>query len=286
MTPFVYHRPTSLDEAVDALQQGPAPAYVLAGGTDLLVRYKLQNQAIGAVVSLRDIPGLDTIEPEGDGLRIGARVCLSQILESALVAERAPVLADAARRMGNANIRNRATIVGNICNASPAADSAGPLLALDAEVVVVGPGGERRVPIAGWFTGPRRQCMADDEIAAAVIVPRQAGVARYERLANRRTADLALVSTCVHLVFADDGTVTEARITLGAVAATPRRSVVAEAILEDVALDDTTIGAAAVAAANDAQPIDDVRASAWYRTEMIRNLVRRGLEALAPGGAA
>jgi len=285
VTPFVYHRPTSLDEAVAALEQGPAPAYVLAGGTDLLVRYKLQNQPIGAVVSLRDIPGLDTIEPEGDGLRIGARVCLAQILESGLVAERAPVLADAARRMGNANIRNRATIVGNLCNASPAADSAGPLLALDAEVVVVGPPGERRVPIGGWFTGPRSQCLADDEVAVAVVVPKQAGVARFERLANRRTADLALASTCLHLVFADDGTVAAARVTLGAVAATPRRSVVAEAILQDVSLTEETIRAAAEAAANDAQPIDDVRASAWYRTEMIRNLVRRGLEALA-GGAA
>ena len=286
MRPFVYHRPTTLPEAVQCLQDGPAPAYVLAGGTDLLVRYKLQNQEIGAVVSLRDIPGLDAIEPEGDGLRIGARVTLAQVLASDLVAERAPILAAAARRMANANIRNKATVVGNLCNASPAADTAGPLLALDAEMVVVGAAGERRVSMASWFTGPRASCLAADEVAAAVSVPRQVGNACYERLANRRTADLALASTCIRLVLDDDGVVTDARVTLGAVAATPRRCVVAEAILEDAELDADTVGAAAEAAMNDAQPIDDVRATAWYRREMIRNLVRRGLEGLAAGGAS
>ena len=286
MRPFVYHRPATLTEAVQCLKDGPAPAYVLAGGTDLLVRYKLQNLAIGAVVSLRDIPGLDTIEPEGDGLRIGARVTLAQVLYSDLVAERAPVLAASTRRMGNANIRNKATVVGNLCNASPAADTAGPMLALDAEMIVVGPDGERRVPLTSWFIGPRANCLAAGEIAAAVIVPRQVGAACYERLANRRTADLALASTCIHLVVGGDGVVTDARLSLGAVAATPRRSVVAEAILEDARLDTDTIGAAAEAAMNDAQPIDDVRATAWYRREMIRNLVRRGLEGLAAGGAS
>jgi len=284
--PFDYHRPTTLAEAVQCLRQGPAPAYVLAGGTDLLVRHKLQNQIIGAVVSLRDVPGLDAIEPEGDGLRIGARVTLAQVLYSDLVTERAPVLAAAARRMANANIRNKATVVGNLCNASPAGDTAGPMLALDAEMVVVGPGGERRVPMASWFTGPRANCLADDEIAAAVSVPRQTGDACYERLANRRTADLALASTCIRLVVGDDGVVTDARVTLGAVAATPRRSVAAESFLEDAQLDADTSGAAAEAAMNDAQPIDDVRATAWYRREMVRNLVRRGLEGLAAGGAS
>jgi len=282
---FDYHRPVTLAEAVQCLQQGPAPAYVLAGGTDLLVRHKLQNQAIGAVVSLRDVPGLDAIEPLGDGLRIGARVTLAQVLSSDLVSERAPVLAAAVRRMANANIRNTATVVGNVCNASPAADTAGPLLALDAEMVVVGPGGERRVPMTSWFTGPRASCLASDEVAAAVVVPRQQGSGCYERLANRRTADLALASTCIHLVVDDDGVVSDARVTLGAVAATPRRSAAAEAILGGAKLDADTIDAAAEAAMSDAQPIDDVRATAWYRREMVRNLVQRGLEGLA-GGAA
>ncbi|MDP7111909.1 MAG: FAD binding domain-containing protein, partial [Myxococcota bacterium] len=129
MSSFVYHRPASLDEAVAMLRQGPAPARVLNGGTDLMVQLRGGKRTVGAVVSLVDIPGLDALEPDGDGLRLGARVTLSQALDSELVAERAPLLIEALRRMGNVNVRNRATVVGNLCNASPAGDTAGPLLA-------------------------------------------------------------------------------------------------------------------------------------------------------------
>jgi len=282
---FTYHRPTSLDEAVSALQQGPQPAVVLAGGTDLLVRYKLEGSQFGAVVSLRDIEGLGEIEADDDGVTLGARVTLAEVLESDLLAQRVPLLVDAARRMANTNIRNRATVLGNICNASPAADTAGPLLVLGAKVAVVGPDGERWVDVADWFTGPRQCCLAENEIARSLVIPNQAGAGRFERLANRRNADLALASSCLLLTLADDGTVTDARISLGAVAATPLRSAAAEAVLVGAKLDADTIAAAAKAAASDARPIDDVRATAWYRTEMVHNLTRRGLEALA-GGAA
>ena len=285
MTPFTYHRPTSLDEAVDALKQGPQPAVVLAGGTDLLVRYKLEGSHFGAVVSLRDVEGLDRIDADDDGVLLGARVTLAEVLESDLLARRVPLLVDAARRMANTNIRNRATVLGNICNASPAADTAGPLLVLGAKVAVVGPDGERWVDLADWFTGPRQCCLGDGEIARALRIPNQTGAGRFERLANRRNADLALASSCLLLTLADDGTVTDARICLGAVAATPLRSAAAEAVLVGAKLDAETIAAAAKAAAGDARPIDDVRATAWYRTEMVHNLTRRGLEALA-GGAA
>ncbi len=285
MSSFVYHRPASLDEAVAMLQQGPAPARVLNGGTDLMVQLRGGKRTLGAVVSLVDVPGLDALEADGDGLRLGARVTLGQALDSELVAERAPLLIEALKRMGNVNVRNRATVVGNICNASPAGDTAGPLLALGSTVDVVGPSGERSVPLADWFTGPGSCCLADHEIAVALRVPRQAGAGRYERLANRPTADCAVASIGLLVDRGDDGAVTSARVTLGAVAPTPCRSAAAEAALVGKALDAATITAAADAAAADAAAIDDVRCSAWYRTEMVRNLTRRGLEALAGEGS-
>jgi aerobic carbon-monoxide dehydrogenase medium subunit len=281
---FVYHRPASLDEAVAMLQQGPAPARILNGGTDLMVQLRGGKRTVGAVVSLVDIPGLDALETDADGLRLGARVTLGQALDSELVAERAPLLIEALRRMGNVNVRNRATVVGNICNASPAGDTAGPLLALGASVDVVGPGGERSVLLEDWFTGPGSCCLADDEIAVALRVPRQAGEGRYERLANRPTADCAVASIGLLVDRGEDGAVTAARVTLGAVAPTPCRSGAAETALVGKPLDADTITAAADAAAADAAAIDDVRCSAWYRTEMVRNLTRRGLEALAGEG--
>ncbi len=285
MSSFVYHRPASLDEAVAMLRQGPAPARVLNGGTDLMVQLRGGKRTVGAVVSLVDIPGLDALEPDGDGLRLGARVTLSQALDSELVAERAPLLIEALRRMGNVNVRNRATVVGNLCNASPAGDTAGPLLALGAAVDVVGPAGERSVPLEQWFTGPGSCSLADHEIAVGLRVPRQAGAGRYERLANRPTADCAVASIGMLVDRGEDGSVTAARVTLGAVAPTPCRSGSAEAALLGKPLDPETISAAADAAAADAAAIDDVRCSAWYRTEMVRNLTRRGLEALAAEGS-
>jgi carbon-monoxide dehydrogenase medium subunit len=282
---FVYHRPASLDEAVAMLRDGPAPARVLNGGTDLMVQLRGGKRTVGAVVSLVDIPGLDALEPDGDGLRFGARVTLGQALESELVAERAPLLIEALSRMGNVNVRNRATVVGNLCNASPAGDTAGPLLALGAAVDVVGPAGERSVPLEQWFTGPGSCSLADDEIAVGLRIPRQAGAGRYERLANRPTADCAVASIAMLVDRGDDGSVAAARLTLGAVAPTPCRSGSAEAALVGRSLDPETIAAAADAAAADAAAIDDVRCSAWYRTEMVRNLTRRGLEALAAEGS-
>ncbi len=286
MSSFVYHRPASLGEAVEMLQQGPAPACVLNGGTDLMVQLRGGRRQVGAVVSLVDIPGLDALEPHGDGLRIGARVTLGQALQSDLVAERAPLLIDALCRMGNVNVRNRATVVGNICNASPAGDTAGPLLALGTEVEVFGPAGERVVPLADWFTGPGSSCLAADELAVALRVPRQRGEGRYERLANRPTADCAVASIGLLVDRGADGAVTAARVTLGAVAPTPCRSATAEAALVGNPLTPETIAAAADGAVTDASAIDDVRCSAWYRSEMVRNLTRRGLEALAGEGEA
>ncbi len=281
MNAFEYHRPTTLEEASALLRDGPAPARVLAGGTDLMVDVRSGREEPSTVISLRDVPGLDAIEADGEGIVIGARVFLARLLESDLVAERTPVLQQTARVMGNVNIRNRATVAGNLCSASPACDMGGPMLALDAALRVFGPAGERRVPIADWFTGPRATCLQPGELLVAIHVPRQAGVCRYERLANRRTADLALASSCLRVVRDADGVVTEARVTMGAVAPTPRRCAEAEEALVGSALDEAAIAAASGAVEAAASPIDDVRASAWYRREMVRNLVRRGLAAMA-----
>ncbi len=282
MRPFEYHRPSSLEEAIGLLTDGSAR--VLAGGTDLMVNFRAGRELPAAVVSLRDIPGLDVLQEDGDGIEMGARVTLADVITSELVAQRAPMLVTTAQCMANVNVRNRATVIGNLCNASPAADMAGPLMALDAEIRIAGSGGERRIPVADLFTGPRENCLAAGELAVALHIPAQRGDCRYERLANRRNADLALASASVRVLRDADGLVTEARIAMGAVTATPRRCDVAEKALLGRPLDDNAIAVAAAAVEAAAQPIDDVRASAWYRTEMVRNLTRRGLDAIAANG--
>lgn len=279
MSTFDYHRPTSLEEALSLLADGSAR--VLAGGTDLMVNFRSGRVRPTTLVSLRDVPGLDVLREDGEGIALGARVTLADVLTSELIAERAPVLASTAKRMANVNVRNRATVVGNLCNASPAADLAGPLMALDAEVSIASVSGERRIPVGDLFTGPGQTCLKAGELVVSLHIPAERGSCRYERLANRRTADLALASASLRVERDTAGVVTEARVAIGAVTATPRRCEAAEQALLGNALDDASIAAAADAVKAAAAPIDDVRASAWYRSEMIRNLTRRGLDAIA-----
>jgi CO/xanthine dehydrogenase FAD-binding subunit len=287
--PFAYHRPGSTAEACRLLAADPA-ATVLAGGTDLMVhlRQPWRGRRPSAVVSLRRVEELRRVEVDAAWLRVGAMVSLTALLEHPVVAREYPVLPFTARYMGSPAVRNLATVGGNLANASPAADLPPVLLALDAVAVVASPAGARRLPLADLFRGPGRTALEAGELLAAVEVPRQhAGWAvRYERLDVRRAMDIALAAVALAVRPGPDGTVGEARVALGAVAPTPVRVPAAEAALAGRRLDATTIAAAAAAAAAAARPIDDVRASAGYRREMVEVLVRRGLRAVAtgPGG--
>lgn len=280
--PFAYHRPATVEEACRILAREPGAA-VLAGGTDLMVhvRQPWRGRRPPAVVNVKRIAGLDAIGVADSVVRLGALTSLAVLIEHPVIRAEYPVLPFAARYMGSPAIRNLATVGGNLCNASPAADLPPVLLVLDAEVGVAGPAGERRVPLERFFLGPGRTVLAPDELLIWIEIPRRRPpwVVRYERLDVRRAMDIAIAA--VALAVGPDGPGgPEARVALCAVAPTPLRVRDAEAVLAAEGLADGAIVRAAELAMAAARPVDDVRATAEYRRDMVGVLVRRGLEAL------
>ena len=285
MPRFEYLRPGSLDEALALLAdtaQGGCRVY--AGGTDLMPKLKKRLLDVPrAVVDLKGVAGLDRISySDTDGLSIGALATIAQVAANEVVNAKYPALAQGAANIASTHIQNRGTIVGNICSALPSADSAPALLALNAQVRCVGPQGQRLVPLVEFFTGPSATSLAPGELVSEILVPPapagQTGV--YFKLSPRARMDLAVVGVAVVGTLAG-GQVSDVRIGLGAVAPTPIRAGEAEAGLAGKELTGQARQEAAQAAAAQAKPIDDHRASADYRRLMVEVLVRRGLEALA-----
>lgn len=283
--PFAYHRPSSVEEACRILAGEPRAA-VLAGGTDLMVHLGQgwRGQRPPAVVNVKRIPGLGVIEVTDAAVRLGALTSLTALIEHPVIRTEYPILPVTARYMGSPAIRNLATVGGNLCNASPAADLPPVLLALDAEVGIAGLTGERRLPLAEFFRGPGQSVLRPGELLAWVEFPRRRPPwpIRYERLDVRRAMDIAIAGAALSVARAD-GRVREARVALCAVAPTPLRVRDAEAALVEQGLCDAAIARAALLAMTAARPISDVRATAEYRREMVGALVRRGLVALRDG---
>ncbi|HEX9075036.1 MAG TPA: xanthine dehydrogenase family protein subunit M [Anaerolineae bacterium] len=277
MKPFEHFSPKALPEAARILADYSGEARALAGGTDLLIRVKRKQWTPRAIVSLRHIPGLDKIELNGE-LRFGALVTLNQLVLSPLTREHFPVLAQTANKMAGVQVRNLATAVGNVCNASPSADMAPPLIALNARAVIVSTLGERVVPLDEFFTGPGKSVLAPGEIVREILVPRLGDSARvsYLKLEHREAMDIAIAGVGVS-VKKNGAICQDARIVLGAVAPIPLRARQAEAILRGAELTEDRIREAAWVASGEASPIDDVRGSAWYRREMVQVLTRRQL---------
>lgn len=282
---FAYHRPASVEEACRILAAEPSAA-VLAGGTDLMVhlRQAWRGKRPPAVINVKRIAGLAAIEADERRIRLGALATLSALIEHPVIRSEYPVLPFTARYMGSPAIRNLATVGGNLCNASPAADLPPVLLALDAEVEVAGPRATRRMPLAEFFRGPGQTALEPGDLLTWVEFPRRRPQwpIRYERLDVRRAMDIAIVGAALS-VQRDGARVREARVALGAVAPTPLRVPEAEAVLVTGGLTDAAITRAAELGMAAARPISDVRASAEYRREMIGTLIRRGLEALRDG---
>ncbi len=231
-----------------------------------------------AVINVKRIPGLDRIEASARAIRLGSLTTLAALIEHPIIQAEYPVLPFTARYMGSPAIRHLATVGGNLCNASPAADLSPVLLVLDAEVGIVGPAGPRRLSLERFFRGPGQTALAEAELLAWVEFPRKhAGwTVRYERLDVRRAMDIAIAGAALALRL-DGGSVAEARLALGAVAPTPRRVPAAEAALVEGGLEPAAIERVAELAMAAARPIDDVRATAEYRREMVGVLVRRAL---------
>ena len=274
--PSQYFKPASVGEAVELFSQYDGRGRFIAGGTDTLVD---KNPEVEVFIDITGL-GLDYIESDGDGVRIGATTTFAEIEASPLLAK-APygVLAEAAGQMGTPQIRNMATIGGNLCSAVPSADSAVSLLALDAILSVVGPYGKREIGIADFFLDARKTALKG-ELLTEVRLPVLPEQIRTVFLKEGRiaTGDLAVVNVAVCLDIAADNTCQDVRIALGAVAPTPLRARESEAILRGAKLQKDLIRKAANHAAEEIRPISDVRGSADYRRTLSRVLVEQALK--------
>jgi CO/xanthine dehydrogenase FAD-binding subunit len=279
-----YLAPTGLVQALAALAD-PGGTTILAGGTDLMPQsHAGRVPAAGTLLNIRRIESLDLVTVDGGTLVLGSGVTITRLQQDPLVREHAPLLADAADRFASPQIRNLGTLGGNICNASPAGDTLPPLLALDAELELASLTGQgkvstRRVPLDGFFTGPGRTQRKPHELLTAVRVPiaSDSRLMRFHKAGTRPALDISTIAIALAARRDGGGRLTEVRLALGAVAPTPLRARRAEALLEGRVLDAPLAEAAAQAAADEARPIDDVRASAWYRKELVHNVTRRML---------
>jgi carbon-monoxide dehydrogenase medium subunit len=282
---FDYVRPKTVDEALSILAGQKGGAKLLAGGTDLLPQLRRrETPAPACVIDLKGISGLDGIDYKDGVLRIGPLLTVRAAADSPILRERFAALQEAASVMASPQVRNRGTLAGNICNAVPSADSAPALLVFDAEVLAQGSKGARSIPIDGFFNGPRRTVLASDEMCAGIAVPPPLAGSRstYLKLSPRHSMDLAVVGVAVWGVAAD-GYCREVRIALGAVAPTPIRARGAERLLAGRKVTPEAIEEAARAAGTECSPIDDHRASAEYRCDMVYAMTRRALRRVFAG---
>jgi aerobic carbon-monoxide dehydrogenase medium subunit len=281
---FEYLEPKTVAEAVSLLANYDGKAKIIAGGTDLMVQMRDGRISPEFVVDIGGIEGLDYIRyDERQGLTVGALTPIRSLEKSTVLQQRIPILSQAAGQLGSVAIRNVGTIGGNLCNAAPSAETAPSLIALGGNARIVGPGGERKVPLEGFFTGPGKTALSVGELLVEIQVPPPAPNTRglYLKHGVRGTIDLAVVGVAVVIAFEADGlTCRDARIALGAVAPTPIRARSAEDLLKGKKLDDGLIHRSAKAAVGETSCISDVRASAEYRREMVEVFTRRALTGL------
>jgi carbon-monoxide dehydrogenase medium subunit len=268
-----YERPTTVEEACALLAEAPDRTKVLAGGTDLLVDLRAGGAHVALLVDIKRIPGMTEISwtPGGD-LVIGAAVTMRQICEDAQIARRYPALADGAGAVGSLQVRCRATIGGNLCNASPCADTAPSLLVLGAQVKVAGYKGERQIELAELFIDVKRSALDAGEIATAIIVPAAARASRsaFEKIKRVRGHDLALVNAAA----AYSPSAGQLRAAIGSCGVTPLLLPRLENIAPGADVNQVA-EQLATQALQHIRPIDDVRATAEYRRDMVALLCRR-----------
>lgn len=281
MTNFDYAAPTSLAQATALLEGARGTARVLSGGTDLIVQLRERLRAADLVVDLKKIPELMelTFSPD-EGLRLGASVPCYRIYEHADIPSAYPALADAARIVGGWQIQSRASVGGNLCNSSPAADTIPPLIALGARCVIAGPDGRREVPAESFCTGPGRNVLQRGEILTTIVLPPPETLcgSAYERFIPRNEMDIAVAGAGSWVKLGRDGTTIErARIGLAAVAPTPLFAAEASQWLGGKPATDETFERAGELAQRVATPISDMRGTAEFRVHLVGVLARRTL---------
>jgi carbon-monoxide dehydrogenase medium subunit len=301
MKKFDYLRPQTLEEALSLLNQHGKKAKLIAGGTDVIVMIKQKAMAPDVLISLQGIPGLNQIKYNGS-LSIGPMVTHRAIEKSEVIKNNFSALADAVDDLGSIQIRNVATIGGNICTAAPSADTATPLLVLGTQVRIKNPKGEKTLPIEEFFKGPGETVLKTGEMVQEILIPKllpNTGSAYY-KLQRRLALDLPIlgvsvllsldknkvtcsdllctaspISTILHKMEQDEIICKDVRIALGVAAPTPMRALKAEALLRGKKLGDELLEEAANTASQEAQPRDTLRGEAWYRRDMVRVLVKR-----------
>ncbi len=281
---FSYHAPTTLEEAFALLAAHQGDCRLFAGGTDVLPALKTGRLTCGHLIDLKRIEALTELSFEqGSGLRIGATATLTNVAKHAATEKHFPALHASIQGLATVQVRNKATVAGNLCNASPAADTATPLLAYGATAEVAGPDGARELPIEELLSGPGRTSLAATEILRAVRVPTPAPGLRavYVKFSPRSKVDIAAVNLSAALVLDEEQRVERADIFLGTVAPVPMRAVRAQAALVGGELCAETIARAAAEARAECSPITDFRATAEYKRRIVEVLTRRSLESLA-----
>jgi aerobic carbon-monoxide dehydrogenase medium subunit len=271
--------PRSVEECVLVLAERGPGTKLVAGGTDLLPQLKGGMLKTGCVVDLSGVADLRHLAvANGSGLRIGAAVTARALERDARIQKTYPAISESGALVGSVQVRNLATLGGNLCNAAPSADMAPPIIALDAEAVIAGPKGSRRVPFDSFFAGVRRTVLAPDEMLVEIAVPNPGphSGGNYQRHTPRRELDIAVVGVASQLTLSN-GVCAKARIALAAVAPTPLRATAAEHLLEGHRITPELIERAAIAAIEAARPISDQRGSADFRRHLVRVLTQRTL---------
>jgi len=282
MREIEYAAPTTVDEAVSALATG-GPCQPFAGGTDLLVQMRSRPPSEQKLVDIKRIPEMASIALDASGLRLGAATSCWDVSQHKGLRETYPGLVEAAELIGSIQIQNRATVGGNLCNASPAADTVPALIAVGAECVIAGPGGRRTVSVEDFVTGPGTTQLREDELLVELVIPpipaRSADA--YLRFIPRGEMDIAVVGAGASVTLAPDGTCTAARIALGAVGPTAFAVPAAADAIIGSSLDEAALERAAAASREAANPIDDKRGTISYRRTVAGVLTRRAIRIAA-----
>ena len=278
MKPFDFVRPENQEGAISALAAHSPNVRILAGGTDYLVELKHVSQSPGTVVDVSHLEELKGIEETEIGLRIGAAITHTEIMNHPLIEKYVPAMIDAAHTIGAVQTRNLGTLGGNLVTCVPSMDSGPTLVALDAEVTVLGKKGARRMPLTEFFVGPRKTILQSDELLVDVVIPKQnlGKPTAFYKFGLRKGQALALVNVASSL-WVKDGKFADVRISLGAVAPVVIRCPNAESSLEGQEVSKNVIEEAGSIAVTEAKPIDDFRASREYRNDLIDVLTRRTL---------
>ncbi|MFH0787732.1 MAG: FAD binding domain-containing protein [Pseudomonadota bacterium] len=285
MKKFEYLQPKSIDEAISLLESHGEKAKVIAGGTDVIVKIKEKKIAPHYLISLRRLSALAYIQRDPEGiLRIGALTTHRMLERSPLIQKHYPGLFDAVEQIGSVQIRNVATIGGNICNAVPSADGVIPLLTLGAHLTLVGPKGKRSLPLKSFFLGPGQTLMDHGEILTEFFIPpllpRTSGA--YIKHTRREAMELPILGVGMVLSLAEDHkTCLKVRIGLGVAAPTPIRASLSEDYLTGKEVTIQTLSETGKVAAKETKMRDSIRGQAWYRKEMVPVLINRlGLKCL------